>query len=157
MLADDATGSICHSPVVRIPALFAVLLCGGCANFNSSHVLIGQARPPVAPSQVRIFISPPAHYEQIAVVMADSRGSFRWSSQGTTDLALQRLKQEAAALGADGLLDLRMGEPYAASPTLGTGVAYGWGGPPSGYGLGASLAVAAPFKSATALAIRVKN
>lgn len=132
-----------------------LMLCAGCANLNSSHVMLGSIRPAVDPSQVRIYLKPPARYEEIAMVMADSRGSFRWSSQGTTDLALERLKREAAQLGANGLLNLTVGEPFAAPATVGTGFAYGWGTPPSGYGLGTSIGVPTPFKTATALAIRV--
>ena len=119
--------------------------------------MIGTARPPVDPAQVQIHLHPPARYDEIALVTADSRGAFRWSAQGTTDVALERLKREAARLGADGLLDLRLGEPLAAAPVIGTGLAYGWGGYPAGYGLGTSLAVPAPVKSATALAIRVRK
>lgn len=133
------------------------LLCAGCANFHSSHVLLGMARTPVDPSQVQIYLNPPADSEEIALVTADSRGSFRWSSQGTTDMAIERLKREAASLGANGLTKLSIGEPYAAAPVIGTGVAYGWGGYPAGYGLGANVGVPAPFKSATAVAIRVRG
>ena len=136
-------------------AMLAALLGAGCANFHSSHVLLGTARPPVDPAEVRIFLHPPDRYEEIAILNADSRGSFRWSSQGTTDLALERLKREAAQLGADGLLNLRISEPGGGGPVLGTGLAYGWGGYPAGYGLGANVGIPASFKSATALAIRV--
>lgn len=157
LLTDDGAGSICHSGRMRLRPVLAAILCAGCANYHSSHVLVGPIRPPVDPSSVRIFLHPPANYEEIALVKADSRGSFRWSSQGTTDLALERLKNQAAQLGANGLLNLSLGELGAASPTLGTGMAYGWGGPPAGYGLGTSIGVPAPFKSATALAIRVRG
>jgi len=117
--------------------------------------MVGTAHPPVDASAVRIYIHPPSGYDEIAMVSADSRGSLRWSSQGTTDLVLERLKREAAQLGANGLLNLKLGEPWAASPALGTGIAYGWGGTPASYGLGTSTSLPAPFKSATALAIRV--
>ena len=142
---------------MRLVALTWIVLCSGCANYHSSHVLIGTARPPVDPSQVRIYLRPPADYEEIALVTADSRGALRWSAQGTTDSALERLKREAAQLGADGLLNLRICEPWTAPATLGTGLAYGWGGYPAGYGLGTSVAVPAPVKSASALAIRVRK
>jgi hypothetical protein len=138
-------------------ALLFVLFGTACANYHSSHVMIGTPRPSVDPSQVQIYLRPPARYEEIAIVTADSRGSFRWSSQGTTDFALERLKDEAARLGANGLLNLNLDGPWTAPATLGTGVAYGWGTPPSGYGLGANLGVPASFKSATALAIRVQQ
>lgn len=119
--------------------------------------MIGVPQPPTDPAQVRIFLHPPADYEEIAMVSANSRGSFRWSLQGNTDLALERLKEEAAKLGADGLLNLSFGEALGAAPMLGTGLAYGWGGYPTGYGLGASVGVPAPVKSASALAIRTKS
>ena len=119
--------------------------------------MIGSAREPTDPTQVRIFLHPPAEYDEIAMVSANSRGSFRWSLQGNTDLALERLKEEAAKLGADGLLNLSFGEMSGAVPMLGTGLAYGWGGYPTGYGLGASVGVPAPVKSATALAIRTRR
>lgn len=140
--------------MVRL-VMLAAGLCAGCANFHSAHVIIGQPRPAIDPADVRFYLNPPARYEEIAIVTADSRGSFRWSSQGTTDLALQRLKAEAAALGADGLLNLRLGEPWGTPSVFGTGVGYGWGGCPTGYGIGASVGVPAPLKSATALAIKV--
>lgn len=133
------------------------LLCAGCAGFHSSHVLLGSAQPPTAPAAVKIYLNPPAAYEEVAVVTANSRGAFRWSAQGTTDLAIERLKSEAASLGANGLTKLTIGEPWGAAPVLGTGVAYGWGGYPAGYGLGANVALPAPVKSATALAIRVRD
>lgn len=142
--------------MLRAALLFA-LFGTACANYHSSHVMISTPRPSVDPSQVRIYLRPPTRYEEIAIITADSRGSFRWSSQGTTDLALERLKDEAARLGANGLLNLNLGEPWTTPATLGTGVAYGWGTPPSGYGLGANLGVPAPFKTATALAIRVRK
>ena len=118
--------------------------------------MLGTAAAPIDPAQVRIYLRPPTGYEEVALITANSRGSFRWSLQGATDLALERLKGEAAKLGADGLLNLSFGDPAGAAPMIGTGLAYGWGGYPTGYGLRASLGVPAPFKSATALAIRTK-
>jgi hypothetical protein len=142
---------------MRRLALSLMLLCTGCANYHSLHVMIGTARPPVDPATVQIYLRPPADYEEIALVIADSRGAFRWSAQGTTDAALERLKQEAARLGANGLLNLSVGEPWTTPAALGTGLAYGWGGYPTGYGLGTSVTVPTPVKSATALAIHVRK
>ncbi len=142
---------------MRSLGTLAALLCAGCANFHSSHVLLGKAHPPIDPAAVQIYLNPPPNAEEVALITANSRGSFRWSAQGTTDLALERLKKEAASLGANGLTKLAIGEPWGAAPVLGTGLAYGWGGYPTGYGLGANVAVPAPVKSATALAIRVPH
>ena len=144
-------------PCVKRVATIIALIGAGCANFHSSHVLVGTTHPAIDPSQVKIYLNPPPDSVEVAIITANSRGSFRWSAQGTTDLALERLKKEAASLGANGLTRLTIGEPAGVVPVLGTGIAYGWGGYPGGYGLGTSLAVPAPFKSATALAIRVQD
>lgn len=141
-------------------AVLAAILCAGCAA-TSSHILLGTPQDPVAPADVRIFPRPPAGYEEIAIVTADSRGAWRWSAQGTTDAALERLKAEAASLGANGLTGLILGSSWPGSTAalgLGTGFAsYGWGsgwsGP--GYGLGAGVGVPASGRTLSALAIRV--
>jgi len=144
---------------MRFVAL-AAALCAGCAA-TASHVLLGTPQAPVEPANVRIFLRPPADYEEIAIVTADSRGVWRWSAQDTTDTALERLKAEAASLGANGLTGLVLGASWpgnTATLGLGTGFgSYGWGsgwkGP--GYGLGAAVGLPAPHRTLSALAIRV--
>jgi hypothetical protein len=37
---------------------------------TSSHVLVGAARPPIAPESVRVYLQPPPHYEEIATINA---------------------------------------------------------------------------------------
>jgi starvation-inducible outer membrane lipoprotein len=54
-----------------LSAAFALLLAG-CS--TSSHVLLGTPRPPIAPEQVRVYAQPPAHYQQIASINANSSG-----------------------------------------------------------------------------------
>ncbi len=78
------------------------LLLAGCA--SSSHVLIGTPRPPISPELVKVYLQPPAKYEQIATIDATSRGSLTITSQQNMDKAIARLKQEAARLGANGIL-----------------------------------------------------
>jgi hypothetical protein len=76
-----------------------LVACGG-----PSHVLVGTPRPPTTPDQVKVYTHPPAEFEQIAIVDASSQGSWTWSNQAQIDKAIERLKQEAAKLGANGLL-----------------------------------------------------
>lgn len=121
---------------------------------HTSRVIVGTPSPPIDPDQVKIHLHAPAKYEEVALVSADSRGTLRWSARGTTDLVIGRLRAEAASLGANGLLNLAMTDAGAA-PVLGTGLACGWGSPPTGYGIGASYGTTTPFKSASAVAIRV--
>jgi hypothetical protein len=102
---------------VRFAATLSVLLVG-CA--TSSHVLIGTARAPISPELVKVYLQPPAKYEQIATIDASSRGSLTITSQQNMDKAIARLKQEAARLGANGIL--LQGIEDQQSGAIGTGV-----------------------------------
>ena len=80
-----------------LSAAFTLLLAG-CS--TSSHVLLGTPRPPITPDQVRVYAQPPAHYEQIASINANSSASLALTGQQNMDKALERMKAEAAKLGA---------------------------------------------------------
>ena len=87
------------APIPRLTVAIAFsLLLAGCA--TSSHVLIGTPRAPISPESVKVYLQPPAKYEQIATIDATSRGSLTITSQQNMDKAIARLKQEAARLGA---------------------------------------------------------
>src|SRR5579872_5082282 len=88
--------------IVRRAAVVSLVVgLSGCA---ASHVLVGTPRPPTTPDQVKLYLRPPAKFEQIALLDASSRGSLTFTSQGKTDKAIERLKKEAAKLGANGIL-----------------------------------------------------
>jgi hypothetical protein len=95
-------------------ALVSVL--AGCA---SSHVLIGTQRAPISPTQVRVYLHPPAQYEEVAIVDASSKESFAFTDQQKMNRVIDRLKEEAAGLGANGLLLEGVGDMQAGS--VGTG------------------------------------
>lgn len=97
-----------------ITGAFALLT--GC---TTSHVLVGHLRPATDPAQVKVYYTPPKHYEPIAVISADSRASFRLGAQGKVDAAMERAKREAASLGANGLLFQNLGE---GGPQVGAGL-----------------------------------
>lgn len=82
------------------PFLLAVFLTS-CA---SSHVLVGQPRPPIRPSEVKLYLQPPVRYEQVALLEGSSRNSFAIGQQAKMNAAIERLKEEAASLGANGIL-----------------------------------------------------
>jgi hypothetical protein len=97
-------------------AVMAVLLAA-CA---TSHVMIGKARPPISPDDVRIYQRPPeGPYEEIARLDTSSQGSFSFTAQGKTDAVIGRLKSEAAKLGANGVL--LEGIADQSSGSIGTG------------------------------------
>jgi len=97
-------------------ATMAVLV--GCA--PSTHVLVGTARPPIAPDQVKIYSTPPANYQEIAVLDASSKSAFGTGGQKSVDKVIERLKIEAAKLGANGVILEGFQDSQAAS--IGTGV-----------------------------------
>lgn len=103
---------------VFICALGALAL-SACA---SSYVLVGQRRPPIAPESVKIYLHPPeAHYEEVALLDTSSKGGFGFTAQGKTNVVIERLKKEAAQLGANGILLQNVNDQSAGS--VGTGFA----------------------------------
>lgn len=80
----------------------SALFLNGCA--SSSSTLIGQTRVPIDPGDVEIYKAPPRHYEEIALLDASSAGGLWHASEAGTDEALYRMKEQAAKLGANGVL-----------------------------------------------------
>ena len=115
-------------------SILAVLALTGCA---SSSVLVGTKRPPIDPAQVRIYLDPPARFEKVAMLDAGSRNSWAITDQRKTNKVMERLKQEAADLGANGILIGGMGDQQVGS--VGSGQAWGYGN--TAYGFGVSSGV----------------
>ena len=91
---------------IRWAALAAILLvAAGCA--STSKVMLGRARAPIDPALVQIYSTPPAGSQEIAQL--ESASAVGFGTQGQTDAAVARLKREAAALGANGVL---IGRPW---------------------------------------------
>jgi hypothetical protein len=70
----------------------------------ASQIVIGKKRAAVNPSDVVLYLQAPEKYEQIAIVEADSMGSFAVTSQGKIDKAIARMKKRAAKLGANAII-----------------------------------------------------
>ena len=133
-----------------IAGLTAHVLLAGCA--ASSHVLVGTARPPISPDQVKIYLHPPAKYEEIAIIDASSRGSPAFTDQQKMNKAIARLKDEAAKLGANGILLEGAGDQSGA---VGTGVGTATSTGHSAVGTGVGISAGIFIKSANGLAIYV--
>ena len=74
-----------------------------------SHVIVGDTREPIQPSNVEIYLDYPEQYEKIALIDAGSNFAFKdpailFDWQSKMDKATERLKIEAAKLGANGIL-----------------------------------------------------
>ena len=129
----------------------AALVLLGCS--TSSHVMIGTAHPPISPESVRIYLQPPEKYEQIATLDASSQGSLAVTSQQNMDKAIARLKEEAAKLGANGVL--LQGVQDQQSGSIGTGVGSSSYGPGSSTGVGVGGSFGIYNKAAHGIAIFV--
>lgn len=129
-----------------VPVVFAMLLAAGCA--SSSKVMLGQARPAIDPSQVQVYRTAPAGALEIAQL--ESKSAVGFGTQGQTDAAVARLKREAAALGANGVVLIGVGS--SGSP-VGMSVGAGSYGRHSGGGL--SMGIPTTQKQAAGVAIYV--
>ena len=85
--------------------LLLMVFLSGCAATltRGSSVVVGNARTPINTSEVKLYTKLPARYEEIAIVSADSRNDFD-TKQGLSNAAIERLKEEAAKVGANGIL-----------------------------------------------------
>ncbi len=131
----------------------AVLLLAACA---SSHVLTGTPRPPIDPSQVRIYYGPPpGGYEEIARLDVSS-GAFTYGEQNKTNSVVEKLRKQAASLGANGVLFQGTADGYG-----GGGVSVGGGagryGGSTHTGLGVGVNISPRQKYANGIAIYVPN
>jgi len=74
-----------------------------------SHIVVGNKREATSPTDVKVYLEYPESYEKIALVDAGSNFSFKdpvilFAWQSKMNKALERLKVEAASLGANGIL-----------------------------------------------------
>jgi hypothetical protein len=138
-------------PLRCLSAGAATLVLLACS--TSSHVLVGTPRPPISPDSVRIYTQPPPKYEQIAHLDASSQGSFAITSQQNMDKAIARLKEEAAKLGANGILLQGVQDQQTGSIGMGGGNTSFGGNSATGVGVGGSFGIS--NKAVTGLAIYV--
>ncbi|PPU91781.1 hypothetical protein [Xanthomonas albilineans] len=130
-------------PLLPLALLFAL---AGCA--SSSKVMVGAARPAIDPALVQIYSTPPAGAVDIAQLEASSAAGF--GTQGQTDAALARLKQEAAKLGANGVVLIGV-----SSQRSGGGVSLGGGSYGGHVGGGLGIGIPTTQKRAAGMAIWV--
>ncbi len=138
-------------PFKQLTFVAAAFIVAGCN--SASHVVVGTARPPRSPDQVKIYLTAPKRFEEIALLDASSKSSWAVSDQGKMDTAMRRLREEAAKLGANGVLLRGTGEQQAA--TVSTGSVTGTSRRSSATAFGTGVAVPINDKTATGVAIFV--
>ena len=91
-------------------SLLAIALLSGCA---TSSVVVGKVRPAIAATSVKLYLRPPAKYEEVALLQTSSETSWAFSEQGKMDAVIANMKAEAAKLGANGVLLSQTGDKSA--------------------------------------------
>jgi len=88
-----------------IAGLLLVLIVGpiGCTITDGATVLLGPQRAAIDVGEVRLYRAAPPKYEEIALLTAKAGHDFK-NDQSLMDSAIQRLKEDAAKLGANGVL-----------------------------------------------------
>ena len=84
-----------------------IFLNNGC--YPVSHIIVGEKRDPINPSDVKVYADYPQNYERIAIIEAGSGFAFKdpailFTHQSKTNKSLDRLKNGAAILGANGIV-----------------------------------------------------
>ncbi|WP_319587946.1 hypothetical protein [uncultured Desulfobulbus sp.] len=128
--------------ISNIKTIFVSLLAismVACA--SGSAIVTGTKRTPLEPSQVKLYLESPAKFEVIGIVNASSDAG--WTEQGSVDYAVQELKNQAAKLGANGVLLGATGE--STSTVVG------------GYGTGYMYAIPVTAKTVSGKAIYVSE
>src|ERR1700728_3251609 len=91
------------SAAAHLLILAALVVLTACAA-PQSFVLVGTARPPISPAEVKIYSHPPPTFEEIAILNASSNSVFSPGGQSTVDKVIERLKEQAAKLGGHGII-----------------------------------------------------
>lgn len=90
--------------------LLTLTLLTGC---QTSHLVVGNERAPTSPEEVVLYTSPPnAPYENVALISTGSAFSWSLSEQSKLNVVIRRLKEDAAKLGANGLIVTWLGDEY---------------------------------------------
>jgi len=127
--------------MIRLIALATMLALGLAACTPSSHIVVGTVRPPISPSEVKIYLQPPPAFDEVAILNASAASMFGTGGQSTVDKVIQRLKEEAAKLGANGIILEGMSDQQTGSLGGGSGSTSFSGSSAVGVGLGGSLGI----------------
>jgi hypothetical protein len=126
----------------------------GCISSSDlkSHELLGGARPALPADAVQLYLEPPSRgYEEIAVLHSSSRRSWSFSARSKADVVVRRLKEEAASLGANGVLLQEIADRPGAA--VGTDLGASYMGPRGTADLGIGVSALTLQRYGSAIAI----
>ncbi|MGH7604125.1 MAG: hypothetical protein ACRENK_09035 [Gemmatimonadaceae bacterium] len=121
-------------------AALIVSIMTGCTIIDGDSIVTGSTRTPISAEEVRLYRTAPEHFEEVAIVSASAGHDFKKASS-LMNSAIQRLKEEAAKLGANGVLLSSIDERDAPSVTTSYGSATAVGNGSSVYATGNNTSV----------------
>ncbi|MCM1320571.1 MAG: DUF4156 domain-containing protein [Bacteroides sp.] len=93
----------------------AAFFAASCA--SGSHIVTGTQREAIGVEEVKIFTEFPETYEVIGIVSASSDAG--WTEQGSLNYAIKELKNQAAKIGANGIVIESTGQTSAGAVLVG--------------------------------------
>lgn len=117
-----------------------LIAISGCAT-PATQVVTGTVRPPISPSEVKMYSHPPPAFEEVAMLDASSHSVFGTGGQKAIDTVIDRLKQKAAQLGANGIILLGFRDSQSGAIGAGGGSDSYSRGSAVGVGVGGSLGI----------------
>jgi hypothetical protein len=112
----------------------------GCTIMDSGAIVTGNTRTPTSPAEVKLYRSAPDSFEEIALVSASAGHDFQKSSS-LMNSAIERIKEEAAKVGANGVILTVINERDAPSVTTSFGQASATGTGGTAYATGTATSV----------------
>jgi hypothetical protein len=114
---------------ISIFVALSIAMTTGCTVMDGNAIVTGNARMPISPAEVRLYRSAPENFEEIAIVSASAGHDFQKSSS-IMNSAIARLKEEAAKVGANGVILTEISERDTPTVTTsyGSATATGTGG-----------------------------
>jgi len=89
--------------IFALALLSSLIFIAGCTIVSGNAIVTGITKSPIGHNEVRIYRVPPPEYEEIAMISASAGHDFR-SNEELINSAIERLKKEAAKVGANGVL-----------------------------------------------------
>ena len=116
------------------------LIIAGCTIMDGNAIVIGNTRSPISPTEVRLYRTAPDNFKEIAIVSASAGHDFQKGSS-LMNSAIERVKNEAAKVGANGVILTEINERDAPSITTSYGHATASGTGGSAFATGAATSV----------------
>ena len=125
----------------RIFALCGVIALCVAACATDSVVVTGKVRPAISATEVKLYWQPPPTFEEIAVLNASKSSAFTTGGQKTVDKVIAGLKEQAAKVGANGVILEGFSDRQTGSVGSGVGSSSVSSNSAVGVGVGGSLGI----------------